>query len=84
MPTHESTKPVIEKFDDNFWADSDAEDIDFDDFDDFDNDAANGSESDEALNNDSEDEEEDEEPEQSKKTVVREHRADSEMIDQGL
>jgi len=57
MPTHESTKPVVPKFDDDFWNDSDAEDVDFDDFDDFDDDAANGSESDAALNNDSEDEE---------------------------
>lgn len=52
MPTHESTKPVVEKFDDDFWVDSDAEaDFDFDD-----DDVLNGSESDEALNNDSEDE----------------------------
>jgi ubiquitin-conjugating enzyme E2 R len=57
MPTHESTKPPIEdKPDEDFWIDSDAEDLDLDDFD-FDDDAANGSESDEALNNDSEDEE---------------------------
>lgn len=53
MPTHETTKPVVEKFDDDFWVDSDAEeDFDFDD-----DDVLNGSESDEALNNDSEDEE---------------------------
>lgn len=52
MPTHESTKPVVEKFDDDFWADSDVE-ADFDDFDD--DDILDGSESDEALNNDSED-----------------------------
>ncbi|OAL39545.1 hypothetical protein AYO20_00942 [Fonsecaea nubica] len=57
MPTHETTMPVIEKIDDDFWNDSDAEDVDFDDFDDFDDDAANGSESDQELNNESEDEE---------------------------
>ncbi|ETN40587.1 uncharacterized protein HMPREF1541_04864 [Cyphellophora europaea CBS 101466] len=56
MPTHESTKPPIEeKVDDDFWVDSDAEELDLDDDFDFDDDAANGSESDEALNNDSED-----------------------------
>jgi ubiquitin-conjugating enzyme E2 R len=60
VPTHESTKPPIEdKPDEDFWVDSDAEDLDLDDFD-FDDDAANGSESDEALNNDSEDEEDSE------------------------
>jgi ubiquitin-conjugating enzyme E2 R len=58
LPTHESTKPVVEKIDDDFWNDSDGE-VDFDDdSDDFNDDAANGSESDEALNNDSEDEDE--------------------------
>jgi ubiquitin-conjugating enzyme E2 R len=60
IPTHESTKPKVEeKIDDDFWQDSDAEELDLDDVD-FDDDAANGSESDEELNNDSEDEEEDE------------------------
>lgn len=57
MPTHESTKPVIEKpVDDSFWNDSDAESVDFGGDSDFDDDAANGSESDQELNNDSEDE----------------------------
>jgi len=57
IPTHESTKPVVEKpIDDAFWNDSDAESGDFD-FDEFDDDAANGSESDRELNNDSEDDE---------------------------
>lgn len=56
IPTHESTKPPIEeKVDDDFWQDSDAEELDLDGDFDFDDDAANGSESDEALNNDSED-----------------------------
>lgn len=56
MPTHESTKPPVEeKVDDDFWQDSDAEELDLDGDFDFDDDAANGSESDEALNNDSED-----------------------------
>lgn len=56
MPTHESTKPPKEeKLDDNFWVDSDAEELDLDDDFDFDDDVANGSESDEALNNESED-----------------------------
>lgn len=64
MPTHESTKPKVEeKLDDDFWQDSDAEELDLDDDFDFDDDAANGSESDEALNNDSEDEEDDEDTE---------------------
>lgn len=84
MPTHESTKPVIEKLDDNFWNDSDAEDVDFDDFDDFDDDAANGSESDEALNNDSEDEEnydEDDDDAEHAKGKSRRERLDSEMTE---
>jgi ubiquitin-conjugating enzyme E2 R len=65
MPTHESTKPVIEEkpVDDNFWQDSDAEELDLDDDFDFDDDAANGSESDEALNNSSEDDDDFEETE---------------------
>jgi ubiquitin-conjugating enzyme E2 R len=89
MPTHESTKPVVEKIDDDFWNDSDGEDVDFDDFDDFDDDAANGSESDEALNNDSEDEEvydddDDEDDDEDDDTEhvkgkSREDRVDSEM-----
>jgi len=73
MPTHESTKPVVEKpVDDDFWADSDAE-VDFDDFDD---DFANGSESDEALNNDSEDED-DEEDEDDTERVQHTHQEDN-------
>ncbi|RMZ78678.1 hypothetical protein DV738_g3745, partial [Chaetothyriales sp. CBS 135597] len=59
LPTHESTKPKMEeKIDDDFWQDSDAEDLDLDDDFDFDDDEANGSESDAELNNESEDEEE--------------------------
>lgn len=87
LPTHESTKPVVEKLDDDFWNDSDAEDVDFDDFGDFDDDAANGSESDVALNNDSEDEEnydEDDEDTNHAKDVkgkAREDRLDSEMTE---
>lgn len=84
MPTHESTKPVIEKVDDDFWQDSDAEDVDFDDFDDFDDDAANGSESDQELNNDSEDEEtydEDEDDTDDAKGKRREDRLDSDMTE---
>jgi ubiquitin-conjugating enzyme E2 R len=62
MPTHESTKPAVEEkpVDDDFWQDSDAEELDLDDDFDFDDDAANGSESDEALNNESEDEDDSE------------------------
>ena len=83
MPTHESTKPKVEeKLDDDFWQDSDAEELDLDDYD-FDDDAANGSESDEALNNDSEDEEDDED-----QTIIKpsskdteEDRLDSDMTD---
>jgi len=70
MPTQESIKPVVEKISDDFWADSDAEDVDFDDFDDFDDDAANGSESDEALNNDSEDEEKSEEEDNAEEAAA--------------
>jgi len=89
LPTHESSKPVVEKIDDDFWNDSDAEDIDFDDFDDFDDDAANGSESDADLNNESEDEEnydEDEDTEHERehgtgKGKAREDRLDSEMTE---
>lgn len=87
LPTHESTKPVVEKLDDDFWNDSDAEDVDFDDFGDFDDDAANGSESDAALNNDSEDEEnydeDDEDTDHAKniKGKAREDRLDSEMTE---
>jgi ubiquitin-conjugating enzyme E2 R len=90
LPTHESSKPVVEKIDDDFWNDSDAEDVDFDDFDDFD-DAANGSESDADLNNESEDDEnyddddeEDEDTEHGKrngKGKAREDRLDSEMTE---
>lgn len=82
MPTHETTKPVVEKFDDDFWVDSDAEnDFDFDD-----DDVLNGSESDEALNNDSEDEDMEEEddteevsPREGVQTASGHH--DSEMTD---
>lgn len=85
MPTHESTKPAAPKFDDDFWNDSDGEDVDFDDFDDFDDDAANGSESDEALNNDSEDEEnyedEDDDKNEHSKGKSRAARSDSEMAE---
>ena len=82
LPTHESTKPVVDKIDDDFWADSDGEDVDFDDFDD---DAANGSESDEELNNDSEDDEnyddDDDDDTEHSKGKSREDRLDSEMTE---
>lgn len=82
MPTHESTKPKIEeKVDDDFWQDSDAEELDMDDFD-FDDDAANGSESDEELNNESEDEEdEDTEQDLAGPSGSSQHRPDSEMTE---
>lgn len=82
MPTHESTKPKIEeKLDDDFWQDSDAEELDMDDFD-FDDDAANGSESDEALNNDSEDEEDDDtEREVKRPDGSQNERLDSDMTE---
>jgi len=79
LPTHESTKPVVDKIDDDFWADSDGEDVDFDEFDD---DAANGSESDEELNNDSEDDENyDDDDTEHAKGKSREDRLDSEMTE---
>ncbi|EXJ66027.1 ubiquitin-conjugating enzyme E2 R [Cladophialophora psammophila CBS 110553] len=85
MPTHETTKPVIEKVDDDFWNDSDAEDVDFDDFDDFDDDVVNGSESDQELNNDSEDEEnyddEDDDDTEHAKGKARGDRLDSDMTE---
>lgn len=83
MPTHESTKPKIEeKIDDDFWQDSDAEELDLDDVDfDFDDDAANGSESDEALNNHSEDDEDDEETETLRRTANTDDRLDSDMTE---
>lgn len=80
--------PEVEKpLDDNFWNDSEAEDIDFDDFDDFDDDAANGSESDQELNNESEDDDvfdEDEEDEDTErvKGKTREN-LDSDMDQSG-
>ncbi|EXJ62295.1 ubiquitin-conjugating enzyme E2 R [Cladophialophora yegresii CBS 114405] len=87
MPTHESTKPEVEKpVDDNFWNDSEAEDIDFDDFDDFDDDAANGSESDQELNNDSEDEEnyDDEEDDEDTERVKGKARVDHDRLDSDM
>ncbi|RMZ90757.1 hypothetical protein DV736_g2005, partial [Chaetothyriales sp. CBS 134916] len=85
MPTHESTKPKTEeKIDDDFWQDSDAEDLDLDDDFDFDDDAANGSESDVELNNESEDEEDEDSdvvlaPVGSSRT--RDDRLDSDMTE---
>lgn len=83
LPTHESTKPKIEeKVDDDFWQDSDAEELDLDDVDfDFDDDAANGSESDQELNNDSEDEDEDEDTETLRHTTDANERLDSDMTE---
>lgn len=89
LPTHESSKPVVDKIDDDFWNDSDAEEVDFDDFDDFDDDAANGSESDADLNNESEDDEnyddeDDDDTEHEKmpgKGKARDERLDSEMTE---
>jgi len=66
MPTHESTKPVIEKIDDDFWVDSDAGEYDF-----------GGSESDEELNNDYDDDDDEEEDGDQEDT----DHLDSEMTD---
>lgn len=68
MPTHESTKPVVEKVDDDFWADSDV-----------DEDFFGGSDSDEELNHafDDEDDEDDDDVEHEDNTDV----LDSEMTD---
>lgn len=50
MPTHESTKPTAtEKFDDNFWADSDADN------------SFGGSDSDEEMNHDDDDDDDNDE-----------------------
>jgi ubiquitin-conjugating enzyme E2 R len=84
MPTHESTKPPMEeKVDEDFWQDSDAEELDFDDDDDFDfdDDAANGSESDAALNNDSEDEDDFDEDTQNTGKGKSKAKEDAEMTD---
>jgi ubiquitin-conjugating enzyme E2 R len=84
MPTHESTKPKIEDpVDDDFWQDSDAEELDLDDVD-FDDDAANGSESDEELNNHSEDDEDEEDTTQPlKHSAHASDRLDSDMTEPG-
>ena len=58
MPTHESTKPVIEKFDDDFWADSD---VDEDTFGASDSDREMTMDDDDDDDDDDEDEDEDEE-----------------------
>jgi len=49
MPTHETTKPVVEKIDDDFWADSDC-----------DEDTFGGSDSDAEMTNDDYDDEDEE------------------------
>jgi ubiquitin-conjugating enzyme E2 R len=92
MPTHESTKPPIEdKADEDFWIDSDAEELDLD----FDDDAVNGSESDQDLNNESEDDEDSEDnrddtttstkldvaPKVKDKGKGKAHKDDAEMTD---
>jgi ubiquitin-conjugating enzyme E2 R len=52
MPTHESTKPPdLEKYDDDFWVDSDADN------------SFGGSDSDEDMNHDDEDDEDDDDEE---------------------
>jgi ubiquitin-conjugating enzyme E2 R len=85
MPTHESTKPKVEeKVDEDFWQDSDAEELDLDDDFDFDDDAAHGSESDEALNNDSEDDDEFDDDNtiiKPQKACDKHERLDSDMTD---
>ena len=81
MPTHETTKPVTEKFnDDDFWADSDVDDED----------TFGGSDSDAEMTHnsddeDQEDEDEDDDDEDGDEEVPErrniEHEADSEMSD---
>jgi len=69
MPTHESTKPVFEKVDDDFWADSDVGEDFF-----------GGSDSDEELNHafdDDEDDEDEDDQEHEDSTDM----LDSEMTD---
>ena len=69
MPTHESTKPVMmEKIDDDFWVNSDAEDDDF---------WEGGSESDEELNSKSDGDDEGEDTEDQRS----EHDEDEKMSD---
>ena len=75
MPTHETTKPVMEKFnDDDFWADSDV-----------DEDTFGGSDSDAEMTHDSDDEDQDEddddEEDEVQETREPEHEADSDMSD---
>lgn len=83
MPNNESAKPDVDKVDDDFWNDSDVEEVDFDA--DFDDDVVNGSESDQELNNDSEDEEnyDDDEDDDAEhvKGKSREDRLDTDMTE---
>jgi ubiquitin-conjugating enzyme E2 R len=66
MPTHESTKPpVTEKYDDDFWADSDADN------------SFGGSDSDEDMNNDDDDDDDDEEDDEDDQDDQDDH--DSEL-----
>ncbi|ERF69212.1 hypothetical protein EPUS_01169 [Endocarpon pusillum Z07020] len=80
MPTHESTKPpVIEKYDDDFWADSDADN------------SFGGSDSDAEINHDDDDDDDDEDEDedymkgeesaQGDRTPLGEEVEDSEMTD---
>lgn len=77
MPTHESTKPqVVEKFDDDFWADSDADD------------SFGGSDSDEELNHDDDDDDDDDDGDDEHEPDMKEditpkgsELADSEMTE---
>lgn len=65
MPTHESTKPpAAEKFDDDFWVDSDADN------------SFGGSDSDEAMNHDDDDEDEDEDEDEDDDEDEEEHELD--------
>ena len=78
MPTHETTKPVVEKFnDDDFWADSDVEDED----------TFGGSDSDAEMTmddsdeEDQEDEDDDDEDDEVQDGADTEKEIDSEMSD---
>jgi len=77
MPRHETTKPVMEKFnDDDFWADSDVDDEDT--FGGSDSDAEMTHDSDDEDQEEEDDDDEDDEPQHGRDT---EHEVDSETSD---
>ena len=82
MPTHETTKPVMEKFnDDDFWADSDAEDEDTFSGSDGGSDSDAEMTMDDSDEEDQEDEDDDDEDDEVQEGTDTEKEIDSEMSD---